>query len=140
MGLKRDKYDTLFSNMVRERDNWTCQKCGKYYPEGERQGLHCSHIFSRRHRATRWEPYNAVAHCYSCHQYLGGNPVIFEAWARTYLGDYVLNLLEEKHRLIIKVTKKDKIEMYKHMKSEHARMLKLRAGGDTGLLSFTGYL
>jgi len=137
--MKRDKYDALFSNMVRERDNWTCQKCNKYYPEGNRQGLHCSHIFSRRHRATRWEPYNAVAHCFACHQYLGGNPVVFEQWARGYMGDYVIDMLEEKHLTILKTTKVQMKEMYSHMKKEHARMLRLRKDGDTGLLSFTGY-
>ncbi len=138
--MKRDKYDDLFSKMVRERDNWTCQKCGKYYPEGNRQGLHCSHIFSRRHVATRWEPYNAVAHCFYCHQYLGGNPVLFEHWAREYLGEYIVEMLTEKHNQICKLTRKDKIEMYEHMKSEYARMLVQRKNGDNGLLQFTGWV
>jgi len=138
--MKRDKFDKLFSDSIRERDNWTCQRCKKYYPEGQRQGLHCSHIFSRRHRATRWEPSNAVAHCYACHEYLGGNPVIFSQWAREYLGGYVLDMLDEKHRLIIKLTKHDKVEMYAHMRSEHARMLRERAAGDDGILTFSGYL
>lgn len=139
MGIKRDKFDKIFSDMVRLRDNWTCQRCKKTYPEGQRKGLHCSHIFSRRHTITRWEPLNAVAHCYSCHQYLGGNPVIFEDWARQYLGDYTLDMLIEKHHRTIKLTKKDKIEIYAHMKSEHARMIREREAGDTGLLTFSGY-
>ncbi len=137
--MKRDKFDKLFSDMIRERDNWTCQRCKKYYPEGHRQGLHCSHIFSRRHRATRWEPCNAVAHCFSCHQYLGGNPVKFNEWARKYWGDIVIEMLDEKHKTICKLTKKDKIEMYAQMKAEHARMLRERRNGDNGLLSFVGY-
>lgn len=138
--MKRDKFDKLFSDSVRERDNWTCTRCGTYYPEGRRQGLHCSHIFSRRHRSTRWEPLNAVAHCFKCHEYLGGNPVLFHFWAREYLGPYVLDMLIEKHHQIIKLTKNDKIELYAHQKAEYARMLRERAAGATGVLTFSGYL
>ncbi len=140
MSIKRDKIDKVFSDLVRERDNWTCQRCNKYYPEGQRRGLHCSHIFSRRHRATRWEPYNAVAHCYACHEYLGGNPVKFDQWARQYWGNYVIDMLDEKHNQIIKLTKKDKTELYEHLKSEYKKMLKLRAAGYTGILTFAGFL
>jgi hypothetical protein len=138
--MKKDKFDKLFSDSIRERDNWTCQRCQTYYPVGHRRGLHCSHIFSRRHRATRWEPCNAVAHCYSCHEYLGGNPVMFDKWAREHWGDYIIDMLEEKHRQIIKLTKHDKVELYAHMKAEYARMLRERAAGDDGILKFSGYL
>lgn len=138
--MKRDKFDKLFSDMIRERDNWTCQRCEKYYPEGQRQGLHCSHIFSRRHTATRWEPYNAVAHCFSCHQYLGGNPVKFEQWVRKYWGDTIVDMLDEKHRMICKLTKKDKVELYKHMKTENARLLQLRRNGDTSQIHLVGWI
>jgi len=138
--LKRDKIDKLFSLMVRERDNWTCQRCGTHYPEGSRQGIHCSHIFSRRHRSTRWDPLNAVAHCFSCHQYLGGNPIIFYNWARDYLGDEVIEMLEKKHRVIVKLTKTDKNDMYAFMRCEYNRMLDDRANGEQGRLNFLGYI
>lgn len=138
--MKRDKYDALFSKIIRERDNWTCQRCGKYYPEGNRQGIHCSHIFSRRHTATRWEPLNAVAHCFSCHQYLGGNPVIFDRWVRRYYNDAIVEMLEEKAMSVCKLTKKDKAELYEHMKSEYDRMMKLRRDGDTSQIRIVGYV
>lgn len=138
--MKRDKIDKLFSLMVRERDNWTCQRCGKYYPEGSRQGLHCSHIFSRRHRSTRWEPLNAVAHCFSCHQYLGGNPVLFNDWARDYLGNETVDMLTEKHRVIIKLTEADKRDMYTFMRREYNRMIDDRVDGKQEKLTFVGYL
>jgi len=138
--MKRDKFDNLFSKMIRERDNWTCQCCNKYYPEGQRQGLHCSHIFSRRHTATRWEPYNAVAHCFSCHQHLGGNPVLFNNWVREYWGDIVVNMLDEKHKMICKLTKKDKKELYEHMKSEYARLMNARKNGDISKMHLVGWI
>jgi len=140
MNIKRDKVDKLFSHAIRERDNWTCQRCQKYFPEGiGRKHIHCSHIFSRRHRATRWEPYNAVAHCFKCHEYLGGNPVIFNAWAREYWGDYIVDMLDEKHNNILKITKKDKADHYKYLKLEYARLVNEREAGAEGVLKFTGF-
>lgn len=77
--------DREFSRYIRTRDRWTCQKCGTVYPEGS-QGLHCSHVFSRRHKAIRWEPLNAKALCFSCHQWYGGNPTESAEWVKAYLG------------------------------------------------------
>jgi late competence protein required for DNA uptake (superfamily II DNA/RNA helicase) len=74
MAIKRTKWDAVFSNYIRYRDNWTCQKCGKKYHERS-AGLHCSHFYGRRSWATRLEPANAMALCYSCHIYVGSFPM-----------------------------------------------------------------
>ena len=141
MGIKRDKLDKVFSDCVRERYNWKCCRCDKYYQEGAaRRGLHCSHIFSRRHKLTRWMPENAVSHCYNCHRYLGENPVLFNRWARDFLGEYVVDMLEERHHQIYKITKAEREEIYAHLKSEYARMKRERAAGETGVLEFVGFL
>ncbi len=87
MKVRRDPLDDLFSKLVRERANWCCEKCGKYHPEGTRRSLHCSHFFSRRKRSTRWDPRNAAAHCFKCHQELGENPIEFTKWIKAYLGE-----------------------------------------------------
>jgi hypothetical protein len=44
MKTRRDKLDALYSQLIREANNYTCQACGKYHVEGERQGLHASHF------------------------------------------------------------------------------------------------
>ena len=62
MAIKRTKWDVVFSNYIRYRDNWTCQRCKKQYIE-KSQGLHCSHFYGRRSWATRIEPCNAMALC-----------------------------------------------------------------------------
>ncbi len=116
MKIKRNKIDILFSKLVRQRDDWTCTACGKYYPEGRRQGLHCSHIFSRRHTATRWSFDNAVAHCFACHQRLGENPVDFTRWAEDRFGKGFIELLREKAHSVCKMTKAEKEELYQHLK------------------------
>jgi hypothetical protein len=65
---KRDKCDALFSNYIRTRDKWQCQYCGK---TPNKQGLHCSHYYSRARESTRFDPENAVALCFSCHNLIG---------------------------------------------------------------------
>jgi 5-methylcytosine-specific restriction endonuclease McrA len=66
--MKRDKYDATFSDYIRARDRWTCQRCKRYFPEGQRNGVHCSHFIGRRKQGTRFEPDNADALCHGCHQ------------------------------------------------------------------------
>jgi len=75
--IKRSKQDTLFSNYIRERDSWTCQRCGaKKNPDdpNARKGLHCSHYIGRGKYATRFSDDNCEALCYGCHQILTANP------------------------------------------------------------------
>jgi 5-methylcytosine-specific restriction endonuclease McrA len=73
MAIKRTKWDVVFSDFIRYRDGWTCQRCGKKYTE-KSQGLHCSHFYGRRSWATRIEPANAMALCFGCHQHVGSFP------------------------------------------------------------------
>jgi hypothetical protein len=68
-GIRVSVADRRFSEQIRERDGWTCQRCGAMYPKKWR-GLHCAHMFTRRTRATRFDPDNALALCYGCHQFV----------------------------------------------------------------------
>ena len=137
--MKRDRRDIVFSKLIRERANWTCERCGKYYPEGLRQGLDCSHFYGRRHRSTRWHPDNAFAHCRGCHQYLGSNPAIFAEFTRAALGDTRYDWLRERHNEIKKYTKAELEEIYQHLKSELERIEKLRFDGEQGYLEIVAY-
>ena len=77
MGIKRTKWDKVFSDYIRERDHWTCQRCLKTYNkynQNGRRALHCSHYIGRSNWSTRIEPTNAMALCYGCHRFLGSNP------------------------------------------------------------------
>lgn len=68
-GIKRTKADADFSLFIRERDDWTCQRCRVKHIKKSR-GLHCAHRFTRRTQATRFDPSNAMALCYGDHQYV----------------------------------------------------------------------
>lgn len=61
-----DKADIVFSKAIRERDRWSCQCCGRVFPEGSGQ-LQNSHFFGRRMESTRFDPENCDALCVRCH-------------------------------------------------------------------------
>ncbi len=85
-GIKRSGSDIIFSRKIRERDGWTCQRCGKRY-EPPTSALHCAHMYSRRIKATRWDKDNACALCFGCHQYIDSHPNEKLAFFRELLGD-----------------------------------------------------
>ena len=71
------KTDRLFTELMRKRQDFTCQKCGlKYVFDGvavrSLQNLGVSHYFSRRHENTRYDPDNCILLCnLPCHQLWG---------------------------------------------------------------------
>jgi len=61
------------------RDNYTCQRCGKY----QETGLHGSHVYGRgaqRDPYMKWDVQNVKAMCYPCHQWFAECPVESGAW------------------------------------------------------------
>jgi hypothetical protein len=137
MAVKRDKYDRIFSDIVRERADHTCEHCGKY--EGKTQSCHCAHIHGRASRATRWCADNVICLCASCHFNFGTHPTEFTNWLREYLGQGYLDVLSERAHSIKKWTKHDKEEMYKHYKDEYKIMMKARNNGVEGRITFLNY-
>ena len=87
-----DNLDHHFSRLIRGRDLWTCQRCGKEDPEGSAlkgSSLHCSHLVGRATFSTRWYPLAAVCHCPPCHMHLGDHPLEFTTWIEAYLSRWV---------------------------------------------------
>lgn len=136
MRIKRDATDDLFSKLVRERAGWCCETCHRYFPEGHRQGLHCSHLFSRRHKSIRWSPTNAIAQCFGCHQRYGADPVEFTMALETIVGRDELDRLAVKKSGQLKVPAWYKKEITARLRAEHNRMLEARAQGETGRIEF----
>ena len=134
MGIKRSKFDILFSKVVRTRDEWKCTRCKRDFSDNT-GGLHCSHIYGRRHHNTRWMLLNAVSHCFSCHQWFGENPIIAGDWVEDYLGTKAVNTLTRIHHMVKKWRPAEKEEMYQHFKAELSRMIQQRHNGITGILN-----
>lgn len=122
-GIKRDKYDKMFSNLVRAGANWRCQRCGTYFPPGPgRCGLHLSHVFSRRKQATRFNWDNGWSLCYGCHQHFSENPKKHYEWVTEQIGEERFFELKRLSNTRKKWKVGEKEELYQRMKSEYARI------------------
>lgn len=96
--MKLHRADILFSQFIRERDFWTCQRCNKYY-EPPTQALHCSHFISRGNYATRFDPENCIALCHGCHRYWDTkNKAEYEQFKKDQLGDKFDLLIQRKNQ------------------------------------------
>lgn len=63
--------DNKFSNFVRARAGWCCESCHKKFISPT-IFLQCAHFIRRGHKATRFDPRNAVALCVDCHKFFDG--------------------------------------------------------------------
>lgn len=121
-GIKRTKHDIVFSDLVRERDNWTCQRCGTYYPEGRRRGLDSAHFYGRRNKGTRWDMDNAVALCRGCHQYFGEHPDQFKAFMYARLGEAAYNALAMRAKRVTRFKPWELEYLYQDLKRQLAEV------------------
>ena len=88
--IKRTVADKIFSDIIRTRDSWTCQRCNKTinrFSPTARQGLHCSHFIGRSRYNTRFDEDNCVALCYGCHRYFTSNPLEHHEWQHKRMGE-----------------------------------------------------
>lgn len=90
--VKIDPADKAFSLYIRTRDRWTCQRCLQTH-NPPTQALHCSHFMGRGKEATRFEPLNADALCYGCHQYFTAHPAEHYQWQVSKKGQDVVDKL-----------------------------------------------
>lgn len=82
--IKRRRDDILFSQYLRKKRNYTCERCLRMYPEGK--GLEVSHFYGRRMESVRFLEANVDCLCTSCHRYLGENPGEYYDWKCAKLG------------------------------------------------------
>ena len=136
MSLKRTPLDAVFSDLIRERADWTCEVCGKEFPDRKGAGLHCSHYFGRRGASTRHFGDNCYAHCYACHQKLGSRPHDFRSWVYEQLGVTRYDELVLRANKPRKYTKADNKDRLEHFKAQLAYMRKRRMNGETGYIEF----
>jgi 5-methylcytosine-specific restriction endonuclease McrA len=66
--------DRLFSQYIRTRDGWTCQRCGSPFR------IQCAHLIGRAYRAIRFAAPNATALCQGCHVYMTHRPLEWMDW------------------------------------------------------------
>jgi hypothetical protein len=136
MALLITPADSAFSKCVRERANWTCERCGRETPLDKRMGLHCSHYIGRGNWSVRFHPLNAVAHCYGCHQYLGSRPNEFSDWMVEKVGLATTAELLRLSKQPARGLRKQVATIAKHYRNEHKRQELERKAGAMGRLEF----
>tara|TARA_R100000742_G_C4166496_1_gene6252 strand:- start:29 stop:451 length:423 start_codon:yes stop_codon:yes gene_type:complete len=120
--MKRLQADKYFSEYIRIRDDWECQRCGKKFKQGvDSQKLHCAHLwFGRANLSTRWEPLNCISLCIGCHNVTDQHP----AYAWTLISKH--RTLDEIMWLQQRKDKKLRIKIPEDLeKSERKRIMEM---------------
>lgn len=123
--IKIRSADKWFSLCIRQRANWKCQRCGKYYPDGKRMALHCSHFHGRAKYGTRFDPLNCEALCYGCHMYLTAHPHIHNAEKiqRIGGGNFDRLLIRANSTNLGRLAKRSERDISKHYKKQYEKMV-----------------
>ena len=127
--LKKDSTDRLYSEFIKTRDEYTCQLCDQYFPEGQRQYLDTAHCFSRACKQLRWEPLNSVAMCRDCHRQMDSNDFQKKEFFRDRIGDKAFALLSDKFHNPGRFPKPDPKEIRKWLRAGIKKMIGLVYGG-----------
>jgi len=118
--IKRTRTDIIFSDYIRERDNWTCQRCSKTFTQGvDSRRLHCAHLWwGRANIITRWEPKNCAAVCVGCHILVDQSPgLAYQIMSKIRTPEEILWLQQqEDEKRTIKIPKEKELEARKVVK------------------------
>jgi 5-methylcytosine-specific restriction endonuclease McrA len=100
--LRIELLDTLFSEAIRMRDGFTCQRCGH-----QNKSAQAAHIWTRNNYSTRWDMENALCLCYMCHikgfHSAHREPAEFLEWAHQRMGDERWEALRARSMATVKV-------------------------------------
>jgi hypothetical protein len=144
MGIKRDKYDAIISDLVRHRANWTSARCGTISKEGQVTGkdraMHCSHFTGRgAGNIARYDTDAISCHCATCHHYLENRPDEHSAWFASKYGEAHREIIRQKHNQVKKMHKSDKEAMRKHYETELDRVIRQRKEGAAGFIETVSF-
>lgn len=138
--MKITAADREFSWCVRERSNWTCERCGKKH-EPPTKALHCSHFFGRGNWAVRFNPLNAFSHCMGCHLHFESNPHEFQGWVTDRLGAEGWAKLQAASEDVMlgKVAHRKSRQIAAFYRKELDYMRLVRSRGNQGRIDFADY-
>lgn len=101
--------DSLWSKKVREVGY--CEKCFDLLQVKKTNNLQAHHIFSRKHKATRWIIENGICLCPSCHTLGNGSahldPEQFHSWVGEYLPTGVYDKLKWNSQCVVNFREPD---------------------------------
>jgi hypothetical protein len=139
-GIKITPADEAFGKCIKERAEWTCERCGTKYPDGG-PSIHVAHVIGRANKSVRYDPLNAFCLCYGCHSWFHANPLEFARWVYEKLGADLVDVLHEHENDIARgrEARRSRKEIAQHYRAEHEKQLQKRAAGIRGRLPFEGY-
>ena len=93
------KLDKAVIQIIRERDKWTCQHCGKPV---EKSNAHVSHVIPRSHGDNlRWDLLNLKLLCFHCHiNWWHKNPIEAYEWFKGKFPERYDYLMVKKEEVI----------------------------------------
>lgn len=105
--MRIDPLDSLFSHYIRLRDNYTCQRCGKYS-----KLVQCAHFIGRIIKSVRWDEDNACTLCIECHNYVDTHKEEKKAFFKQLLGEEKYNSLLSRVNIFYHKTNKKGLTIY----------------------------
>ncbi|HEX7041600.1 MAG TPA: hypothetical protein VF202_15895 [Trueperaceae bacterium] len=127
------------SDLIRERDDWTCVRCQRQFPDRKGRDVHCSHFYSRQYTSVRWHPDNLLTLCARCHDFVGKDHDEHVRLMLRVLGEVRYEELRTRKRQVYRYRKDDKKAMLSHYRDELFKLKKLREAGATGPLHVVAY-
>ena len=112
--MKRDKYDSVTSDLVRALAGYVCEHCkieGKKGADGPQ--MQAAHIVGRRNAGTRYDLDNILCLCSSCHRYFTERPLEFTDWLVEYKGREAVDAIKLKGWKVHKWKAWEKEALYK---------------------------
>jgi len=91
----KEKADRLFSDFIRDRDQYTCVTCGR---QGDKNEIDAGHFVSRYIMNLRYDERNVHAQCRKCNRFQGGQLRIYSMRMIEKYGSDILYELEEKEK------------------------------------------
>lgn len=116
--IKEKELDRLFSLVIRNRDGWKCQYCGKQFipPTNE---IHNSHYYTRTKRSTRWDSDCCDAMCRKCHVFLESRKnAEYYDWKLKQLGEQRFRELRRRYATPHKWSIQEKNILYEELKEK----------------------
>lgn len=102
------KLDEITSKIIRSKG--VCERCGcRTY-----ELLQCCHIYSRKNLAARWEPYNLMCLCATCHTHFHDHPASLGEFVSSVLGKDI-DEVERKAKAVKKWTLIEMVELYTNL-------------------------
>lgn len=93
--IKRRTSDTLWTQYLRIKQGFTCQKCKRVYPEDNCRNLGVAHFHGRGHENVRFDEENTLLLCnIPCHQWFDQHKTEFTEFMKRRLGQQKYDLLD----------------------------------------------